>query len=89
MTAFQSPEIDAQLDILKTTVDTDARKAAVEAIGEVLNEQVPNTFSGGTLTVMATRDAVKNLDGWVFPDGVEGNGAASSQIMWGHAWVTD
>ncbi len=89
MTAFQSPEIDEQLAVLKTTVDTDARKAAVEAIGEVLNEQVPNTFSGGTLTVMATRDAVKNLDGWVFPDGAEGNGAASSQIMWGHAWVTD
>ncbi|MBJ7454153.1 MAG: hypothetical protein JHC71_19010, partial [Blastococcus sp.] len=89
MTAYQSPDIDAQLDILKTTTDIDARKAAVEAIGEVLNENVPNTFSGGTLTVMATRDAVKNLDGWVFPDGSEGNGAASSQVMWGHVWVTD
>ncbi|SOC49793.1 peptide/nickel transport system substrate-binding protein [Blastococcus aggregatus] len=89
MTAFQSPEIDEQLDVLKTTVDTEARKAAVEAIGEVLNEQVPNTFSGGTLTVMATRDAVKNLDGWTFPEGTPGNGAASSQIMWGHVWVTD
>jgi peptide/nickel transport system substrate-binding protein len=89
MTAFQSPEIDEQLDILKTTTDIDARKAAVEAIGAVLNENVPNTFSGGTLTVMATRDAVKNLDGWVFPDGTEGNGAASSQVMWGHVWVTD
>ncbi len=89
MTAFQSPEIDEQLEILKTTTDIDARKAAVEAIGEVLNENVPNTFSGGTLTVMATRDAVKNLDGWVFPDGTEGNGAASSQVMWGHVWVTD
>jgi peptide/nickel transport system substrate-binding protein len=88
MTAFQSPEIDEQLEVLKTTTDTEARKAAVEAIGEVLNEQVPNTFSGGTLTVMATRDAVKNLDGWTFPDGTEGNGAASSQIMWGHVWVT-
>jgi peptide/nickel transport system substrate-binding protein len=89
MTAFQSPEIDEQLDVLKTTTDIDARKAAVEAIGEVLNENVPNTFSGGTLTVMATREAVKNLDGWVFPDGTEGNGAASSQVMWGHVWVTD
>jgi len=89
MTAFQSPEIDEQLEILKTTTDIDARKAAVEAIGEVLNENVPNTFSAGTLTVMATRDAVKNLDGWVFPDGTEGNGANNAQIMWGHVWVTD
>jgi peptide/nickel transport system substrate-binding protein len=64
MTAFQSPEIDEQLDVLRTTTDLDARKAAVEEIGLVVNENVPNT-----LTVMATREAVKNLDGWVFPDG--------------------
>ncbi|MGY2130432.1 ABC transporter substrate-binding protein [Blastococcus sp. SYSU DS0617] len=89
MTAFQSPEIDAQLEVLKTTTDIEERKAAVEAIGEVLNENVPNTFSAGTLTVMATRDAVKNLDGWTFPDGTEGNGANNAQIMWGHVWVTD
>ncbi len=88
MTAFQSPEIDEQLQVLKTTVDMDERKAAVEAIGQVLNENVPNTFSAGTLTVMATREAVTNLDGWTFPDGAKGNGAAAAQIMWGHVWVT-
>ena len=72
MTAFQTPEIDEQLDILRTTTDLEERKAAVEAIGLVINENVPNTFAGGTLTVMAAREAVKNLDGWVFPDGDEG-----------------
>ncbi len=87
MTAFQSPEIDAQLDILRTTTDLEARKAAVEEIGLVVNENVPNTFSGGTLTVMAGREAVKNLAGWVFPDGTTGNGAASAQVMWGHVWL--
>jgi peptide/nickel transport system substrate-binding protein len=89
MTAFQSPEIDKQLDVLRTTTDLEERKAAVEAIGEVLNENVPNTYSAGTLTVMAARDAVKNLDGWVFPDGTKGNGAASAQVMWGHVWTTE
>lgn len=89
MTAFQSPQIDEQLEILKTTTDIDARKAAVEAIGEVIDENVPNTFTAGTLRVMGTRDAVKNLDGWVFPDGTAGNGASNSQVMWGHVWVTD
>lgn len=88
MTAFQSPEIDEQLDILRTTTDLDLRKAAVEEIGLVVNENVPNTFSGGTLTVMATREAVKNVDGWVFPDGgPRGNGAAGAQVMWGHVWL--
>ncbi|WP_155858923.1 ABC transporter substrate-binding protein [Candidatus Blastococcus massiliensis] len=89
MTAFQHPEIDEQLDILRTTTDVDERKAAVEAIGLVINENVPNTFSGGTLTVMAARDEVKNIDGWIFPGGTKGNGAASAQVMWGHVWVTD
>jgi peptide/nickel transport system substrate-binding protein len=89
MTAFQSPEIDEQLEVLRTTTDVEERKAAVEAIGQVLNENVPNTFSGGTLTVMAARDVVKNLDGWVFPDGTTGNGAASAQVMWGHVWTTE
>ena len=47
MTAFQSPEIDEQLDILRTTTDIEERKAAVEAIGLVVNENVPNTFAAG------------------------------------------
>jgi peptide/nickel transport system substrate-binding protein len=89
MTALQSPEIDAQLEILRTTTGVDERKAAVEAIGEVLDENVPNTYSGGTLTVMAARDVVKDLDGWVLPDGTTGNGAASAQVMWGHVWTTE
>jgi peptide/nickel transport system substrate-binding protein len=88
MTAFQSPEIDEQLEVLKTTTDIDDRKAAVEAIGLVLNENVPNTYAGGTLSVMAARDEVKNLDGWVFPDGTTGNGAPNATSMWGHVWVT-
>ncbi|WP_040339608.1 ABC transporter substrate-binding protein [Candidatus Blastococcus massiliensis] len=89
MTAFQDPEIDAQLEILKSTTDLEARKAAVEEIGLVLNANVPNTFTAATLTVIATRDAVKNLNGWVFPDGTKGNGAANATAMWGQAWVTD
>ena len=31
-------------------------------------------FTGDTLTDIAVRDEVKNVDGWVFPDGTEGNG---------------
>ncbi|WP_176522939.1 ABC transporter substrate-binding protein [Blastococcus aggregatus] len=86
MTAFQSPEIDEQLEILRTTTEVDARKAAVEEIGLILNENVPNAFSGGTLTVLATKEAIRNLDGWTFPDDTEGNGANASTAMWGHVW---
>ncbi len=89
MTAFQSPEIDEQLEILRTTTDLEDRKAAVEAIGEVLNENVPNTFAGGTLAVIAAREEVRNVDGWVFPDGTKGDGAAYAITSWGQVWVTD
>ncbi|WP_040339605.1 ABC transporter substrate-binding protein [Candidatus Blastococcus massiliensis] len=88
MSAFQHPDIDEQLDILKSTTDLDERKAAVEEIGLVLNEEAIHTFAGGTLTVLAAREEVKNIDGWVFPDGTKGNGAANADTMWAHVWVT-
>ncbi|TKJ24832.1 ABC transporter substrate-binding protein [Blastococcus sp. CCUG 61487] len=89
MSAFQDPRIDAQLDVLKTTTDIDDRKAAVEAIGMVLAEEAIHTYAGGTLTVLAAREEVKNIDGWVFPDGTKGQGAANADTMWAHVWVTD
>ncbi|TKJ24836.1 ABC transporter substrate-binding protein [Blastococcus sp. CCUG 61487] len=89
VTEFQDPEIDRNLDILRTTTDVDERKAAVEAISIVLAEQVPITLTGGTLTVIAVREAVKNVDGWVFPDGSEGNGVPEGTAMWGHVWLAE
>lgn len=88
-TRFQSPEIEEQLALLRTETDAEARVPAVEAIGLLLAEEVPNTFTGGTLTVIAVREAVKNIDGWVFPDGVEGNGTPGATVMWGHVWLAE
>src|SRR5699024_7678590 len=68
-TAFNSPEIDEQLDILKSTDDVDERQAAVEAIGIIVNENAGLTQSGSTLTDIAVRDTVKNVRGALFPDG--------------------
>ena len=70
--------------------ETEQRKAAVEEIGMVLNEEAIHTYVGGTLTVLAGRDAVKNIDGWTFPGGTtKGTGAANADTMWAHVWVTD
>ncbi len=89
MSAYQDPRIDEQLANLKATRDIDERKAAIEEIGMVLNEEAIHTYVGGTLTVLAARDAVKNIDGWTFPDGTKGTGAANADTMWAHVWVTD
>jgi peptide/nickel transport system substrate-binding protein len=50
---------------------------------------VPITFTGGTLSVIAVKDVIKNVDGWVFPDGSEGNGTPDGTAMWGHVWDTE
>lgn len=85
-TNFTDPEIDEQVDVLRTETDPVARKAAVETISLVLADQVPNTFTAGTLTVLAARDVVVNLDGWTFPDGTEGEGVPGATTMWGEVW---
>jgi peptide/nickel transport system substrate-binding protein len=86
-TRFTHPTIDAKLEILGTTTDAAARKEAVEEISLVLADNVPNTFTAGTLTVLAVRDAVKNVDGWTFPDATLGEGVPGATTMWGHVWL--
>ena len=88
-TGYTSPEIDEQLQVLRTTTDLEARKDAVEAISMEVSENVPNLFTGHNLTDIAVRDVVKNVDGWTFPDGTPGDGVPSGSAMWGHAWLAD
>jgi peptide/nickel transport system substrate-binding protein len=89
VTEFQDPRIDAALETMRGSTDVEERKAAAEEISLVIAEQVPVTFTGGTLTVVAVRDVIKNVDGWVFPDGGEGNGTPDGTAMWGHVWTTE
>lgn len=86
-TNFTHPTIDEQLEVLRTTTDIDERVAAVEEISLVLAEHVPNTFTAGTLTALVANESVKNVDGWTFPDGTEGEGVPGATTMWGHVWL--
>ena len=89
VTEFTDPRIDAALETMRGSTDVEERKAAAEEVSLVLAEEVPITFTGGTLTVVAVRDVIKNVDGWVFPDGDEGNGTPDGTAMWGHVWTTE
>ena len=89
VTGYSSPEIDEQLEVLRTTTDLEERKAAVEEISLVLSEAVPNLFTGYTLTDIAVQERVKNVDGWTFPDDTKGEGVPGATAMWGHVWVAD
>lgn len=86
-TRFTDPTIDESLEVLRTTVDTAARRTAVEEISLVLADNVPNTFTAGTLTALVVREDLKNLDGWSFPDGTRGEGVPGATTMWGQVWL--
>jgi peptide/nickel transport system substrate-binding protein len=88
-TVYQSPEIDAGLETLRTTTDLEERKEAVAAISLDISENVPNLFTGYTLTDVAVREEVKNVDGWAFPDGTKGDGVPGATTMWGFVWLAD
>ncbi|TKJ24834.1 ABC transporter substrate-binding protein [Blastococcus sp. CCUG 61487] len=88
-TGYTSAVIDENLEILRTTTDLAERQAAVEAISLDVSENVPNLFTGYTLTDVAVRDVVKNVDGWVFPDGTEGDGVPGANTMWGFVWLAE
>ncbi len=88
-TDYSSPEIDEQLEILRTTTDLEERQAAVEEISLHLSENVPNLFTGYTLTDIAVQEELKNVGGWEFPDGTPGDGVPGATAMWGHVWMTE
>ena len=87
-TGYTSPEIDAALQTLRSTTDLEERKSAVEEVSMDVSENVPNLFTGYTLTDVAVREEVKNVDGWEFPDGTPGDGVPGASTMWGHVWTT-
>ncbi|WP_166518217.1 ABC transporter substrate-binding protein [Candidatus Blastococcus massiliensis] len=88
-TVYQSPEIDTALETLRTTTDLDERKEAVAAASLNISENVPNLFTGYTLTDVAVREEVKNVGGWEFPDGTMGDGVPGATTMWGFVWLAD
>lgn len=88
-TRFTDPAIDADLEALAASSDLEERQALVEEISMIVNESFPMTYHGSTLSVLGARDAVKNLDGWSFPDGADGSGTPGATTMWGFVWTTE
>jgi peptide/nickel transport system substrate-binding protein len=88
-TRFTDPQITADIAALRATGDRAERQRLVEEISTIVNENVPMTYSGGTLAVVACYDHVKNLDGWTYPDGQRGGTVMQGTVMWGNVWTTD
>ena len=86
-TNYMSDTVDEQLEIMRTSQDTEERKAAVEAIGLEFAEQVPNLWTGGTAVLIGTKPEVNGVGSWKLPDGTTGNGIPDAVTRWAQVWM--
>ena len=84
-TNYTDDTIKTNLEKLRTSTDDSVRKAAVEAIMMDFTTSVPNVWTGGTPTVVATNPKVHIT--WKFPDGSKGGGQISAVVNWANAWT--
>jgi hypothetical protein len=68
-TNYYNEQVGEVLETLRTTDDLDERKAALEELGLLFAEDVPNTWTGGNNEFIATKPAVNGVDTWTLPDG--------------------
>ncbi len=91
-TNYSSETIDANLEILRTSIDFDERYAAVEDIMFELAEQLPQIWTGGTATAVFARDDVRGFESWTIPDAdgqpsILGNGVLGATTLWADIWI--
>jgi peptide/nickel transport system substrate-binding protein len=88
-TRFTDPQVTANIEELKATTDLAERQRLAEEAMSIVNENVPHTYSGGTLGAIEVRDYVKGIDAWGFPDGAEGGTFLQGTVVWGSVWTTE
>ncbi|CAA9235985.1 MAG: Dipeptide-binding ABC transporter, periplasmic substrate-binding component [uncultured Acidimicrobiales bacterium] len=86
---YTSATLDEQIQILGSSDDIEVRKAAVEAIGMELAEQVPNVFAGSSVFMIATNPSLNNVNGWTLPDGTPGSGQTAMVTHWSQVWQSE
>jgi peptide/nickel transport system substrate-binding protein len=77
---FQDPEMDEQLNILKSNPDPAARKAAAEEVNRIFGEKVYNWWLAWTLWAIISQPYVNGVQRHVLPDGQEGIGLAGAGL---------
>lgn len=88
-TNYYNDQVEGVLETLRTTLDQDERAAAIEELGLLFAEDVPNTWTGGNNELIATRPAVDGVGTWELPDGTTGDGAKNGVTIWGQVWLSE
>ena len=73
---FQDPEMDAQLDIIKSNPDPAARKAAAEEVNRIFGAKVYNWWQAWAVWGIISQPYVHGVQANVLPDGTKGIGLA-------------
>ena len=88
-TNYYNDQVADIVDRVRTTDDTGERKAALEELGLLFAEEVPNTWTGGNNEFIATKPAIDGVDTWKLPDGATGDGAKNGVTVWGQVWRSE
>lgn len=86
-TNYYNDQVAAILETLRTTADQDERFAALEELGLLFAEDMPNTWTGGNNEFIATHPAVNGVGTWKLPDGTTGDGAKNGVTVWSQVWL--
>jgi peptide/nickel transport system substrate-binding protein len=73
---FQDPDMDAQLNIIKSNPDPAARKAAAQEVNRIFGEKVYNWWFAWALWGIISQPYVNGVQRHTLPDGSKGIGLA-------------
>lgn len=85
-TNYHNDQVAEIIETVRTNIDQDVRAEALEELGLLLAEDVPNTWTGGNNEFIAATDDVHGITTWELPDGTVGNGAHTGITIWGQVW---
>lgn len=88
-TNFTSPAIDEQVEILRTELDFETRRAAAVEISRITADELPIHWIGSGSTIILAADRVKNIDVFTWPDGTPGSRIDRGRVWWTELFVDD
>lgn len=86
-TNFTSPDIDAQLDILRNDLDPAARQAATAEVSRITAEEMPIYWWPSGSNLVLTKPEVRGLETYTYPDGGGNDRMGSGRVWWHEVWV--
>lgn len=86
-TNFTSPEVDAQLDVLRTNLDPAAREAAAAEVTRITAEEMPIYWWASGSNLVLTKPEIRGVETYSYPDGGGNDRMGSGRVWWHEVWL--